>query len=230
MYFTLATAASVSVDGWRFSGSNYPANSGIDRPCLASSSPHGYFNLDKDGIYRYSLPYIYHSTSPTSQPMRFDLEAGTYFFEFVISAPSTSTFAATLSPKPTYTKTFTGAASSSMNGAPWRGIDTDFGLFPGGGSSASYLYWTPMNTATTFRITLNNGGSALFIMRYGATNAAGRAALVASGWVFDDKGYTYSKTLNGTTDLSIPVLNGSWESHIIVVQAYSGPFTAQILS
>ena len=169
VYFTLATAARVDAS-WQFSGSSYPSN--YPPPNIASTSPHPYMNLDKDGIYRYSLGYTYHSTSPALQPMLFDLEAGTYFFEFVINTRSQSTLTATLSTKPSYTKTFTG--SSTIFGAVWRGVDTNKLLFEGGGSRTYYMYWSPVNTTTVIRISLNNGGTAGANIRYGALNASGR--------------------------------------------------------
>ena len=227
VYFTLATAARVNTS-WQFSGSSYPSN--YPSPNLASTSSHPYFNVGKDGIYRMSLGYTYHSTSPALQPMSFDLQAGTYFFEFVISTRSQSTLTATLSTKPTYTKTFTGAYYSSLNGSPWRGVDTNYAIFPGGGSSASYLYWTPSNTTTVISIALINGGGWSARIRYSALTASGRSALLAAGWTFDDKSYTYNKSFSGTTDLTIPPLGVSSDNWVGIYNAYSGQFTAQILS
>jgi hypothetical protein len=225
--FTLATAAVVRLGGWQFSGSGYPSNSGINRPCIASASAKDMFGLDKDGIYRLSLGYTYHATAPAAQPMRFALAAGTYYFEYSVLEPSASTFTATLSAKPAYTKTWVNWNDTPTN---YQGAGTDTIEIPQR-STAKYLKWTPNNTTTVIRIAIADSVSAQAraVVSYGALTASGRAALLAAGWTFDDKGYTYEKKpISGTFDLSIPPLTSA--SELLQLHDVNSAFTATILS
>jgi len=223
VYFTLAAAARVNAS-WQFSGGSYPSN--YPSPNIASTSSHPYFNVEKDGIYRMSLGYTYHSTSPALQPMLFDLEAGTYFFEFVINTVSQSALTATLSTKPTYTKTFVGYTNSVV---PYRGEGTDSAYIPFIWGAAKYLLWTPNNTTTVIRITANSTNSnSRVAISGGALTSSGRSTLLAAGWSFDSKGYSYSKSISGTMDLTIPPLTNA--GYPLQIHDIYDPITATILS
>ena len=153
------------------------------------------------------------------------MEAGSYFLEFYINEPSSSTITANLSTKPTFTKTWTGY-NGSLDYT--RGVNTDTALFTAGNKS---LYWSPNTTSTSvISIAFANGGSGVAYLRYGSFSSANRAVLAASGWTFDGKGFTYNKSISGTTNLSIPPMTGNVYDAMLGISGASTSFTATIIS
>jgi hypothetical protein len=159
--------------------------------------------------------------------MRTALVAGTYFAEFVVNEPSASNFTATLSTKPSYTKVWWNRENTPAN---WQGASTDTAVIPRR-AQAKYLRWTSNNTTTVIRISIASSVSAQAraVISAGSLTVPNRAVLVAAGWTFDEKGYSYEKKpLSGTMDLTIPPLTSA--SELLGLHDVDSAFTATILS
>jgi formylglycine-generating enzyme required for sulfatase activity len=226
VYFYLATNARLSAT-WTFP-SRTP--NGLR---IGSYEYQPNFDLWEDGLYRMDLDV---STSSLSNPMTFDLAGGgNRWFEMEIQEPSTSTLTATLSTKPTYTKSFVSATNSATK---TTGLGTNYAYIPYIWGSAKYLRWTPVDTTTVIRITANNRNSNTRVAIDGDTlTSSGKSALSAAGWSYDGKYGRYIKSLSSnTTDLTIPPMTGYLATFsdgrytALHIYDHYDPITATILS
>jgi hypothetical protein len=223
VYFSLTTAAMIDIPGWLFSGSNYPSVTGIVRPCIASTASHPNFGLDKDGIYRWTLAYSYRSSgSPIPLPMRAALEAGSYFLEYVITEPSSSSVSASVSSQGTYAKTF---IQTSGYPAIYQGATTNrVFVYPLSGQFKSLRY-SPNTTTTVMAIELASGDSVTLTLSAYDLASGGGSSLVSSGWSYDDKNARYTKVVSGTTTNTLPAMASGRSSAVLGV---SGNTTSAI--